>query len=383
MFASNSPTIDKMVTLAQTIADIKSLKIQGATNIAKAGLQALLEIPDSEINQAIAELILVRPTEPLLQNCLELVHQRGKSVIKLLITQLGNIEEEIVKNGLPFINNGSIILTHCHSSTVVNLLRMAKKKGLGFKVYLTETRPKMQGRITAEELTEAGIDSTMITDSEAAFLVSKEDKRKVDLVLLGADAVFKDGSIFNKVGSYGISLAAQKAQIPVYILATLLKFSVKKIVIEERKAQEIWQDKPKKLTIFNPAFDKIPVELITAYVTEFGIIKPEKVKSVVKKNYPWIIETHHDKLLRLPANNFGYLGTAATNFSVATSATLKDSQVLDSGLKNNEALRGKCGSSKIVDRRPIIGLKLSPYKTYLHLNEKVNKKNHLIVDYHL
>ncbi|MBI4999173.1 translation initiation factor eIF-2B [Candidatus Gottesmanbacteria bacterium] len=254
--------------LAQTVADIRSLKIQGATEVARAGLKALLEIPDDKINQAIDELISARPTEPLLQNCLTLVWLKGNSVIKPTLARLDDIKEEIIKNGLPLIKDESNILTHCHSSTVVELLKRARQKGINFKVYLTETRPAFQGRITGKELVAAGISSTMITDSEAAFLVSQEDNRKIDLVLFGADAITSDGGAINKVGSYGIALSAQQAKIPLYIAATLLKFSPRPIVIEERAGKEIWKKKPRDLIILNPSFDLIPPELITSYICE-------------------------------------------------------------------------------------------------------------------
>jgi len=313
-----------MNNLTQTIEEIKSLKIQGATNVAKAALKALLLVSDKEIPQAIEQLTSTRVTEPLMQNCLTLVKLKGKVVIKPTLARLDDIKEEIVKNGLALIKEGKTILTHCHSSTVVELLKQAKKKGINFKVYLTETRPAFQGRITAKELIEAGISATMITDSEAAFLVSQEDNRKIDLVLLGADAITPDGGAINKVGSYGIALSASEAKIPLFIATSLLKFSHKPIVIEERPAEEVWKDKPRDLMIFNPSFDLIPPELITSYVTEFGQVKPEEVRAIVKKNYPWIVKN--------------------SKFQVPSS-------------------------------------KISSYMTYLHLGEKVDPRTHIIAEF--
>ncbi len=284
-----------MVNLAQTVADIRSLKIQGATNITKVSLNLLLNLPETEIPEAIDQLLAARPTEPLLQNCLGLVKIKGKPVIKPLLTRLEDIKEEVIKTGLHLIKNNQTILTHCHSSTVVAILRRAKEKGWDFKVYLTETRPVFQGRITAKELVDAGISATMITDSEAAFLVSRQDKRDIDLVILGADAITPDGGAFNKVGSYGIALSAHEAKIPVYVAAKLLKFSSRQVVIEERESGEVWRGKPKNLKIFNPAFDFVPPKLITGWVTEFGLVKPDKVRNWVKKNYPWIIKSSSNK----------------------------------------------------------------------------------------
>jgi ribulose-bisphosphate carboxylase large chain len=279
-----------MEPFQQTISEIKSLKIQGATNIARAALKALLEVPGEKLSVAIEQLISARPTEPLLENSLNLVRLKGKSVIGPTLARIDDVEGEIVKNGLPTIKEGSTILTHCHSSTVVALLKKAKKKGINFKVFLTETRPAFQGRITAQELVEAGISATMITDSEAAFLVSREDNKEIDIVLLGADAINIDGGAFNKVGSYGIALSASQAKIPLYIVTSLLKFSGHKVEIEERPQSEVWPNKPANLEIFNPGFDFIPAKLINSYLCEFGKIPPAQIKKVVKKNYRWIFD---------------------------------------------------------------------------------------------
>lgn len=312
-----------MNNLKKVIDEIMSLKIQGATNVAKTALNALLSVPEEDFLEAIEKLLLTRPTEPLMQNSLNLVRQKGKAVIRLLLAKLDDIKGEIVNNGLPLIQEASTILIHCHSSTVVKLLQQAKKQSLNFKVYLTETRPLFQGRITARELVGAGISATMITDSEAAFLISRQDKKDIDLVFLGADAITADGGVVNKVGSYGLALSAHEAKIPLYVVAKLLKFSSRPVVFEERGTEEIWPDKPAGLEIFNPAFDFIPPVLITGFVCEFGIIKPEKIRTVVKKNYPWILQ-------------------------------------------------------KTENRKPKTE---TPYKSYLHLNEKVDLKTHIMAEY--
>ncbi len=366
-FGLNSRKIYPMVNLAQTIADIKSLKIQGATNIARSALNILSEVPENRMAETIEELVFSRPTEPLLQNCLSLVKQKGKSVIPIILSRLRDVEEQIINNGVPLIKENSTVLTHCHSSSVVNLLKYVKKKGINFKVFLTETRPVFQGRITAKELTRARIPSTMITDSEAAFLISKEDNKDIDIIFLGADAMDNRGSVFNKVGSYAIALSASKARIPIYIVSTLLKFSLKPVVIEERKSKEIWPAKPKALKILNPAFDKIPAELITGIVTEFGIIKPEKIKTIVKKNYPWITAT------RAGDHKFSGAEVARQQFLSESNRSLKEeNHIQKNSLKDFEKIGRAPRALQAVD---------SPYKSYLHINEKVNPKNHIIADF--
>lgn len=285
-----------------TVISIKNLTIQGATNVAKEAVLALgrysadgkWDYKDLEKNGM--RLAKARSTEPLARNAMywllnEAKKNQGKSLLPEaydLVRSLTKAKEKIIENGIVLIKNKFTILTHCHSSTVTGILIGAHSKRIKFKVYLTETRPRYQGQITAKELTSHGISSTMITDSEAVFMISKEDHLDIDLILLGADAIEKDGSALNKVGSYGISLSAKGAKVPLYVTATILKYTPQAIEIEERKGEEIWALKPDRLKIYNPAFDKIPHENITAFVTEYGLIKPKNITSTAKKYCPWI-----------------------------------------------------------------------------------------------
>jgi ribose 1,5-bisphosphate isomerase len=153
------------------------------------------------------------------------------------------------------ILDGITILSHCHSSSVTETLLKAKKKGVNFKVIITETRPKYQGRITAKELTDAKIDTTMIVDSAARYFM-----KEADLVMVGCDAITSEGNVINKIGTSQVASAAHEARIPFYVLTTLLKFDPVTIhgefeVIEERNTDEIWETPPEDLKIRNPAFD--------------------------------------------------------------------------------------------------------------------------------
>lgn len=291
-----------MNNINKTINDIKNLKIQGATNVAKAVVTAAgLWSQDKNWTQAeLAELVNklknIRPTEPLAQNSLnyllsETKKIEGQSLKKIshhIIDILSSAKKKIINHAVMIIKNNSNILTHCHSSTVTGILIKAKNQGKQFKIYLTETRPRYQGHLTAHELTQAGINSTLITDSEASYIISKEDTINIDLILLGADALDHNGSAFNKVGSYSIGLSAKKADIPLYVTATLLKYSPQKINIEVRSPKEVWDKPPVNLKILNLAFDKIPAEFITAFVTEKGLIKPKDLPAAVYKSYPWL-----------------------------------------------------------------------------------------------
>lgn len=288
--------------LVKVLKDIQELKIQGATSIAKASVVALGTWSSKnnwsyeKLSSYAQNLAFARPTEPLTQNCVLWLLEKaklkeGQSLISdanEITTFLTKAKERSIEYGAPLIKNGSTVLTHCHSSSVTAILVKAKKADKKFKVFLTETRPKYQGHITADELVKQGINATMITDSQASFVVSHEDNIKIDLVIVGADAIDTDGSAVNKVGSYALSLSAAFSKIPFYVAAILLKFTPFPIIIEERSHEEVWKTHPKGLKINNPAFDKIPCQFITGFITELGLIKPNKIKDEVCKNYPWV-----------------------------------------------------------------------------------------------
>lgn len=305
----------KKNSIEKLVEDIKSLKIQSASGIVEASLAVIQEEIKKgkiETKEALTDIFSkvekARITEPFLKNCFNYIlwqiEERNNEplnkkifLFSLLQDRLKTIKSLIRINGISLLKDGDNVFTHCHSSSVEEILKEAKEKGINFTVYLTETRPKFQGRIMAERLVKSGIKVVMIPDSLASFLISKEDKIKINLVILGADAIFSDGSCYNKIGSYGIALSAKSAEIPLYIASSLLKFSSEKeLLIEERKEEEIWEKKPDGVKILNLAFDKIPQQLINAFVTEFGVIKPEKIFLTVKKNYPWIIPETQNKI---------------------------------------------------------------------------------------
>ncbi len=260
--------MDKKNELNKIIKDIKGIKIQGAKNIAKAALKAYYLAPSKSSKN---KLLSSRPTEPMMENVLDLAEKevpREQILKEFEITQ-----KKINKTVLKLIKNKDVIFTHCHSTNVVNSLIHAKKKGKNFQVYNTETRPLYQGRKTAKELKKVGIEVTMFVDSAIGVALSKEQgTKKVDKVFFGADALLKKG-IINKIGSETIARIAKQEKIPVYIIADSWKFTKKKIPIEQRKLNEVWDNAPKGVKIKNPSFEFVPKKYITGIVTEFGLQK--------------------------------------------------------------------------------------------------------------
>jgi len=299
----------------RTTADkINRLEIRGARNIAIAAIKAIEELSKEtkakskeefmkELMAAKEILFASRATEPLMRNAIRwLIGQTERSseadIIKLkevvskasqhFLKILGESKERIAEIGSRRIRGGTTVLTHCHSSTVTYLLRKAKEAGKSFEVFCTETRPFLQGRITARELVEAGIKTTLIVDSAARFFMNK-----IDMVIVGADAITSEGNVINKIGTSMIALAAKEARTPFYVVSELLKFDPATMYgeyekIEERSAEEVWANPPKGLIIRNPVFDVTRRDFIHGIICEEGIISPHLVSEVVKRRYPWI-----------------------------------------------------------------------------------------------
>lgn len=310
--------MEQLKNIQQVVDDIKSITIQWATNIAKAAFEILISESKNKsfeswsafldfIQQGMELLISARPTEPMLFNGMDYIkseikkltpmssthecQQKVEEATQFYLNLINETAERAILNGLGIIHDGDNVLTHCHSSSAVKTLKLHKVKGLKFKVYNTETRPLFQWRKTAKDLIEAGIDTTMVVDWVAPFLMDEESGTDLmmDCVVIGCDAIKLDWWVINKVGSYSVGLSALFANVPVYIAGNLLKVDIHdKIHIERREDHEVWKDSPEGLNFLNLAFDKIPPKFIRGIITEFGIIKPRDIKSVIEKEYPWM-----------------------------------------------------------------------------------------------
>ncbi len=255
--------------------DIKSIKIQGATNIAIAGIEAVVfaakvvEVEDKRdfidfITRVSEKIKDSRPTEPMMFNGLKYIlfnlekdKTKNLPVIRKNIVKNGEYflnlinktTEKSIKNGAKLIKDGYNVLTHCHSSCVVKTFIEAKKRGVKFCVYNTETRPLYQGRITSMDLTKNKIKNTMVVDSEAPFLIydsGEDDQYKIDGVFVGCDAIGMSGAMINKIGSFGIATACYLSKIPIYVCGSLLKTDMTdEIPVESRDFREVWKEAPK------------------------------------------------------------------------------------------------------------------------------------------
>ncbi len=254
--------MNKKKRFAQIAKDIKSVKIQGARNIAKKALYAYSLIPTKSSKK---KLLGLRPTEPMLEKVLNMLE---KKPYREILKHFEQAQDKINKKVFKLIKNNDMIFTHCHSTNVVDALIYARKHKKKFEVYNTETRPLFQGRKTASQLRRAGIKVTMFVDSALGVALSKEQgTKKVDKVFLGADALLKKG-IINKIGSEVVAKIARSEKIPVYIIADSWKFTKKKVLIEQRKLNEVWNTAPKNIRLKNPAFEFVDKKYITKVITE-------------------------------------------------------------------------------------------------------------------
>ena len=306
-----------MLESIQTTAEkIKGLEVQGARNVAIAAIRAIETLAKEtkaknkkeflkELSEAKTILFASRETEPLMRNAVRLIISQVESSSKEEVKELAEIvssasqqflksledsKEKIAEIGARRIKDDSVIFTHCHSSTVTCLLKRAKQEGKSFEVVCTETRPVFQGRLTAKEMLELGVKTTLIVDSATRFFMNQ-----VDFVIVGADAITSQGNVINKIGTSMIALVAQEARTPFYVVSELLKFDPVTMYgdyekIEERSPSEIWEKPPKNLTIRNPAFDVTRRDFIHGIICEEGIISPHSVTEVMHRKYPWVFE---------------------------------------------------------------------------------------------
>jgi len=304
-------TVDEMVDA------IRRLAVRGAPAIGVAAAFGLLlgvqhegarsprELV-AEVDAVAARLAAARPTAVNLFWALERMQRRARAaqeagassdaIVEALFDEARAIYEgdratcrRMGEIGAELIRDGATLLTHCNAGalatagigTALAPMYVAAEQGKRIAVFADETRPLLQGaRITAWELSQAGIDVTVITDGMAARVLYEG---RIDAVFVGSDRIARNGDVANKIGTYGLALAAHAHGVPFYVVAPLATIdpaveSGAAIPIEERAAEEITQGfgrrtVPEGVRVYNPAFDVTPARLVTAIVTEVGCIE--------------------------------------------------------------------------------------------------------------
>jgi len=292
---------------------IKRLAVRGAPAIGAAAAYGLAlaarQCPPGDLDrqrkylrQAAQELAATRPTAVNLFWALDRVERAAEcctlaedlAAVVLaeadrILTEDVAVNRAIGRLGADLIPAGASVLTHCNAGalatggygTALGMIRAAHEAGKKIQVYADETRPLLQGaRLTAYELMQDGVPVTLITDNMAAYAMQQG---LVDLVVVGADRVTAQGDVANKIGTYGLAVLARAHGIPFYVAAPVSTFDLAlldgcDIPIESRDGDEVRQVlgvpvAPPGVPVLNPAFDVTPHQLITAIVTEKGIIR--------------------------------------------------------------------------------------------------------------
>lgn len=194
---------------------------------------------------------------------------------------IGEYGEKLIKNKMK-------ILTHCNAGalatvdygTALSPLRFAHRNGKNIFIFVDETRPRLQGLLTSWELKQEGIDHAVIADNASGFFMKKGE---IDMVIVGADRIAKNGDFANKIGTYEKAVIAKENKIPFFVAAPMNTFDKKikngkQIIIEERDKNEMTHINhnhiiPSWVKIKNPAFDVTPSKYVTGFITENGIIE--------------------------------------------------------------------------------------------------------------
>lgn len=309
-----------MDIVKRVVLDIKSLKIQGASNVRKKAIEVIVKACHEskaknkttfrkEFLKNAEDLFYARPTEPELRTALRIlrksISQKDMTLIEMketIIKKAANYEKDraeslkkISEYGAALIAKDSTILTHCHSSSVINMLIKAKKNIRA--VYCCETRPLYQGRMTVTDLRKAGINATLIVDNAASTVM-----KKCDYFFTGADAFLADGDLVNKIGTNQLSIACKKYAVKHYAVTSTHKFEPasffgKDEPIEQRNIDEVWDKKLRgKTKILNPAFDRTDSSTIEGIVCELGVFSPQILAGELYKKFQ--LNKHYEEFLK-------------------------------------------------------------------------------------
>jgi ribose 1,5-bisphosphate isomerase len=295
------------------------MEVRGAAAIADAVATALAAQARSEADSPAAfragmraaarRLYETRPTAVSLPNALRFVlhGMAGSSVDELRASVLECVErfredldraqDRLGRIGAGRLRDGDTVMTHCHSTDAIACLEAAVEEGTTLSAYVKETRPRLQGRITARELDALDVDVTLIVDNAAHRYL-----HECDHVFVGADSIAADGSVINKIGTSGLAVSARHHGVPIVVAAQTLKIhpdtlTGEAVEIEYRDETEVVAEEERAaledVRVLNPAFDVTPARHVDAIVTEHGQFPPESIVTLMRELFgegverPW------------------------------------------------------------------------------------------------
>jgi ribose 1,5-bisphosphate isomerase len=305
--------IDRITTdpeVQKRILNIEADQTHGAAFLAIEAVRTLVRATETDESndiethlahlKTIAERLMdIRPSMASLHNVVgELLSEtvkRGekasstveiKEFVKreadLLIEASKKARRTIAERAAKMIPENGRVITHSYSETVLETLKRAHGEGRHFEVFVPESRPLFEGRRSAEELADQGVPVTVVTDAAAGYFAAN-----ASIALLGADSIFADGSVVNKVGTFPIVLSAAYQGVPVYVLAEINKIHLRsyfsKVRIEEKDPKEVWADAPSKINIRNLYFDLTPKFFLTGVITEVQKLRPDEILRICQE----------------------------------------------------------------------------------------------------
>ncbi|MBN1678010.1 MAG: S-methyl-5-thioribose-1-phosphate isomerase, partial [Candidatus Thermoplasmatota archaeon] len=278
---------------------IKDMTIRGAPSIGAAAAygMALAWLKGESLSKAARTIRSTRPTAYDLFYAVDMMLSKSDGDLAAAADDYADSVVEMCRkigiHGAKLIKNGDRILTHCNAGALATVdfgtalapIRVARRQGKAIFVYVDETRPRLQGaKLTAWELNNEGIDHAIISDNAAGHYM----KDAVDMVIVGADRIARNGDFANKIGTYSKAVLAKENKVPFYVAAPASTFdkrvrSGKEIPIEERSEDEVlyvgdWRVAPKGSRALNPCFDVTPARFVRKFITERGLVDPSRLQ---------------------------------------------------------------------------------------------------------
>lgn len=298
---------------SDVVKAIKEMIVRGASAIGATAAYGIAQaFIQGKLEEAKEEIANARPTARDLKHAVDHMinfikirkEENGKVTKEEVIKEAENFANNTVENckrigefGKKLIKENAKIMTHCNAGwlasvdwgTVTSSIYMAKREGKNVFVYVSETRPRLQGaRLTAWELYNEKIEHAIICDNASAYFM-----HDVDIIIVGADRIARNGDIANKIGTLDKAILAKEYGVPFYVASSTNSFdfnckSGKEIPIEQRSEEEVKFIDEKLISnknsrALNPAFDVTPRRYIKGIITEYGIVKPSEMKDLVKR----------------------------------------------------------------------------------------------------
>jgi methylthioribose-1-phosphate isomerase len=299
--------LTRLVSLDDAAHAIRSMQVRGAPLIGATAAYGVAlglrdDATDAHLDRVLATLAATRPTAVnlhwalarmkavLQKSALAIRRETAWNEARAIAVEDAAANAAIGRYGLPLLairrRNEAVlqVMTHCNAGRLATVdngtalapVYAAHASGIPLHVWVSETRPRNQGRLTAWELAEAGVPHTLIADNAAGLLMMQG---QVDVVIVGADRIAANGDAANKIGTYLKALAAREHGIPFYVAAPVSTIDFDcatgdRIPIEERSGEELGAD---AVPVANPAFDVTPAGLIAAIISERGAMLPQQI----------------------------------------------------------------------------------------------------------